>query len=103
MKRIRLLIDLLPKPLRNKYIITILIFIFWILFFDDYNLLKQRKIQKQVNELVKQKHFYSSERIKDSTELYQLNNNKEKQEKFAREKFLMKREHEDVFIIRNKK
>ena len=102
MKKIRLIIDLLPKPLRNKYIITILIFILWILFFDDYNLLKQRKIQKQVDELEKQKHFYSSEQIKDSTELYHLNNNKEKQEKFAREKFLMKKEKEDVFIIRNK-
>ena len=101
MERVRLIINSLPKPLRNKYIVTIIIFIVWIIFFDDYNLIKQKKIQKQVNDLVKQKNFYSSERIKDSTELYNLKNNKEQQEKFARERFLMKKDNEEIFIIRN--
>ena len=101
MERVRLIINSLPKPLRNKYIVTIIIFIVWIIFFDDYNLIKQKKIQKQVDDLVKQKNFYSSERIKDSTELYNLKNNKEQQEKFARERFLMKKDNEEIFIIRN--
>ena len=40
---------------------------------------------------------------KDSTELYHLKNTKKQQEKFAREKFLMKKDNEDIFIIRAKK
>ena len=44
-----------------------------------------------------------SEIEKDSTELYHLQNTTEAQEKFAREKFLMRKENEDVFIIRSKK
>ena len=80
---------------------TLLIFILWIIFFDDYNLIKQRKIQKQVEDLIEQKNFYSSERINDSIELYNLQNNKEQQEKFARERFLMKKKNEDIYIIRN--
>ena len=40
---------------------------------------------------------------KDSTELYHLQNTKEEQERFAREKFLMKKDNEDVFIVRDKK
>ena len=41
--------------------------------------------------------------FKDSIKLEQLQNNKKEQEKFAREKFLMKKKNEDVFIIRTKK
>ena len=39
---------------------------------------------------------------KDSSEYYDLLNDAEKREKFAREKFLMKKENEDVYIIRRK-
>ena len=55
------------------------------------------------NKLEKQKKYYLSEIEEDSIELYQLQNNKEEQERFAREKFLMKKDNEDIFIIRKKK
>ena len=60
-------------------------------------------MQEKVNELVKQKEFYNSEIKSDSTELSELKNNPKQQERFAREKFLMKKENEDVFIIRGNK
>ena len=37
---IKKIINTLPKPIRNKYIITLILFILWILFIDDYNLNK---------------------------------------------------------------
>ena len=37
------------------------IFLFLILLIDDYNLVKQRKIQKKIDELTEQKKFYISE------------------------------------------
>ena len=102
MDKVKKFINRIPKPFKNRYILTLIIFIFWIVFIDDYNLIKQRKLQNKLKELEAQKEYYLSEIEKDSTELYLLQNNKEYQEKFAREKFLMKKENEDLFIIRKK-
>ena len=94
------IIQKIPKYLRNKYFIAIALFIIWILFFDNYNLIRQSRIKKDIKELEENKLFYTKEIKKDSTEFQDLLNNKEKREKFAREKFLMKKENEDLYIIR---
>ena len=97
--------DILKKissPIKNKYIAAIIFFIIWIFFLDDYNLINQQKTKKKAQQLKQKKDFYLSEIEKDSIELYKLQNDPEFQEKFAREKFLMKKENEDVFIIREK-
>ena len=102
MDRIQDIIKKLPKPLRNKYLILFLLFILWVVFIDDYNLINQSKIKNTVDDLKIQKEFYISEIKSDSTELYKLQNDPAEQEKFAREKFLMKKENEDIFIIRER-
>ena len=102
MDRIQDIIKKLPKPLRNKYLILFLLFILWVIFIDDYNLINQNKIKNTVDDLKSQKEFYINEIKSDSTELYKLQNDPAEQEKFAREKFLMKKENEDIFIIREK-
>tara|TARA_B110000971_G_scaffold98011_1_gene100869 strand:+ start:87 stop:404 length:318 start_codon:yes stop_codon:yes gene_type:complete len=102
MDRIQHIIKKLPKPLRNKYLILFLLFILWIVFIDDYNLINQSKIKNTVDDLKIQKEFYIKEIKSDSTELYKLQNDPAEQERFAREKFLMKKENEDIFIIREK-
>ena len=102
MDKVRDIIEKLPKPLRNKYLILLLLFIFWIVFLDDYNLINQKQMKDTVNELKVQKEFYMTEIKNDSTELSKLKNDTEEQEKFAREKFLMKKENEDIFIIRER-
>ena len=90
-----------PSYLRNKYAIIISLFIIWIIFFDNYNLIRQSKIKKEIKQLEENKNFYSKEIKKDSIEYHELLNSDEKKEKFAREKFLMRKENEDVYIIRN--
>ena len=102
MDRIQDIIKKLPKPLRNKYLILFLLFILWVVFIDDYNLINQSKIKNTVDDLKSQKEFYITEIKSDSTELYKLQNDPAVQERFAREKFLMKKENEDIFIIREK-
>ena len=102
MEKVNRFINNIPKPFKNKYIITLAAFALWIVFIDDYNLMKQYQLQKDINRLEKQKIYYLSEIEEDSVELYQLQNNKEEQERFAREKFLMKKDNEDIFIIRKK-
>jgi cell division protein FtsB len=88
--------------LKNKYVIIIFLFIVWIIFFDNYNLIRQSKIKKEIKQLEENKSFYTKEIKKDSTEYHELLNSDEKKEKFAREKFLMRKENEDVYIIRKK-
>ena len=102
MDKLKTLTKNIPKLLKNKYTITLVLFSFWILLIDDYNLLKQYKLQKDIKKLKEQKEYYLYEIEKDSTELYHLQNTKEEQERFARERFLMKKKNEDVFIIRKK-
>ena len=102
MKQINELIDKIPNYLKNKYLIAIVLFIVWITFFDNFNLIKQSKIKKNIEQLEENKKFYIQEITKDSTEYNDLLKDAEKREKFAREKFLMKKEDEDVYIIRRK-
>lgn len=92
----------LPRPLRNKYFILFILFLFWIILLDDYNLITQNKIKKKVTDLKNQKAFYINEIKQDSSELSNLRSDSNTQEKFAREKFLMKKDNEDIFIIRKK-
>ena len=103
MDKIIVFLKKIPKIFRNKYVITLAIFIFWILFIDDYNVVNQYKLHQKVKKLEEQKSYYINEIKKDSTQKYNLENIEEEQEKFAREKFLMRKENEDVFIIREKK
>ena len=92
----------LPRPLRNKYFILFILFLFWIILLDDYNLITQNNIKKKVTDLKNQKAFYINEIKQDSSELSNLRSDSNTQEKFAREKFLMRKDNEDIFIIRKK-
>ena len=103
MKRIKDLYQKLPAPLRNKYLITFIVFLVWIFFIDKFDIITQIKMNKEFKQLKEQQEFYKSEVKKDSTIIYNLNNNPEEQERFARERFLMKKDNEDLFIVREKK
>ena len=103
MKRIKNLYQKLPAPLRNKYLITFVVFLVWILFIDTFDIITQIRMNNEFKQLKEQQEFYKAEIEKDSTKVYNLNNNPEEQERFARERFLMKKDNEDVFIVRDKK
>ena len=103
MKKIKDLYQKLPAPLRNKYIITFIVFLVWIFFIDTFDIITQIKMNKEFKQLKEQQEFYKSEVEKDSTIIYNLNNNHEEQERFARERFLMKKDNEDLYIVREKK
>ena len=85
--------------LRNKYFLATIAFVAWMLFFDRNDLMSQYDYRTQVNKLQAEKEFYIHETEKARKDLDELSTNKEKLEKFAREKYLMKKENEDVFVI----
>ncbi|MCF8228889.1 MAG: septum formation inhibitor [Bacteroidales bacterium] len=89
----------IPKILKNKYFYTGLAFFVWLLFFDTNNLIYQGKLSSKLNNAREQKEFYLNEIKKDSTSLKELMTNMETMEKFAREKYLMKRDDEDVYLV----
>ena len=85
--------------MKNRYAFTTFLFIVWLLFFDSNTIWSQFKLQQQLNEKINEKAFYETE-IKDIKEsLYELETNNITQEKFAREKYFMKRANEDVFVV----
>ena len=85
--------------IKNKYVIATVLFVMFIIFGDKNNVVEQYNLRKQYNK-VKTEHDYYIEQIakakKDYNELFSNNKNLEK---FAREKYLMKRDNEDVFVI----
>lgn len=84
---------------KNKYFITGLAFVVWMFFFDKNDLYSQYQYRKQVNKLREERDFYQKETTDVNAELNELTTDKSALEKFAREKYLMKKENEDIFVV----
>ena len=87
------------KILRNKYILTILIFFVWLLVFDRNNLIDRVKFARKLNEMERQKEYYETRIEQDSRKLNELKTNRENLEKFAQEQYYMKKPDEEIFVI----
>lgn len=83
----------------NKYFLVSTCFLVWMLFFDRNDLLSQYEYRSQLNKFKDEKAFYIAEIEKVKTDLEELSTNRERLEKFAREKYLMKKDDEDVYVI----
>ncbi len=93
------MIKKLPKVFRNFYFLTGLFFLAWMAFLDSNNLMARFNLSSKLNALENEKEYYEEkikEVEKDRNELF---GTRESLEKFAREKYLMKKETEDVFIV----
>jgi hypothetical protein len=99
MEKLKQLYHQLPDIVKNKYVFTTVLVLIWIAFFDSHNLIRQYNLMSEKERLIEEMTFYKSEIKKDSTALFNLTNKAETQEKFAREKYFMKKENEDVIII----
>ena len=86
------------KIVSNKYLLISLLFAVWMLFLDNYSYMDQRQINKQIDELQDNKKYYQDE-IKKDNQSIKLLKNQDQVEKYAREKYYMKRENEEVYII----
>lgn len=85
--------------LKNKYLITILSFIVWLTFFDKNDFFSQFEYKQKLYKLELDKKYYLDEIKKNRTDMVELMTNSKNFEKFAREKYLMKKDNEDVFVI----
>ena len=87
------------RILVNRYFIATLAFAVWIIFFDNYSITRQYRLNNELKALQEMKRNYRQEIEKNERELKELVTNKKTLEKFAREKYLMKRDNEDIFVI----
>lgn len=86
------------KFIGNRYTIVLLFFIVWMLFLDNTSYLEQRVLNKQIDELENNKKYYQDEINKDNKNIKNLKNLNQV-EHYAREKYYMKRDSEDIYII----
>ncbi|MEN8117003.1 MAG: septum formation initiator family protein [Bacteroidota bacterium] len=87
------------KIISNKFVIASILFLTWIIFFDENSIVSHQKNRRQLNELIQQRQYYKERIASDRQKLQDLNKGKEELEKFAREQYYMSKPDEDVFIV----
>ena len=87
------------KIFRNKYIISLTAFIVFMLFIDHNDIFLQLQRQRQLNDLLASKAYYEKQIEQTKKNLNDLQNNAAALEKYAREKYYLKRDNEDLFVI----
>ena len=89
----------LTSIITNKYFLAGGFFVVWMLFFDQRDFFQQRERNDKNKKLEAKKQYYLDEINKTQQELNDIQSNPAALEKFARERYLMKKDGEDIFII----
>lgn len=93
------ILNKIPAWIRNRYTITTLIFLIWLAFFDRNDLYSQYTYRQQLKNLEVDRDYYRAEIEKNKSYMKELMSDPEHLEKYARERYLMKRDNEDIFLI----
>ncbi|MCU0352602.1 MAG: septum formation initiator family protein [Cytophagales bacterium] len=88
-----------PPFVRNFYFATTAVFVVWMLLFDTNDLISQFKLWRQVRRLEEDKAHYASEVQRVKKERDAVMGTPQSLEKFARERYLMRKPTEEVFVI----
>lgn len=92
----------LIKIIKNKYFLTMVGLLVWLLFFDKNDVFTQYEMVEKCNKLKGEKEYYLQEIENNKRNLNELRTNKRSLETFSREKYLMKKENEDVYVFVSK-
>jgi len=90
--------SIIPKPLKNKYILTGFLFLLWILLFDPINLIDWATEKNNLRKLNNEKHRLEKE-IDATTKKIDDFQNPDSLEKVAREQYYFQAAGEDVYIV----
>ena len=85
--------------LRNKFLLATTAFVIWMLFFDRNDVFTQMQRRSELNELKQSRQYFQKQIDENRRFSKDLQFNASAIEKYAREKYLMKRDNEDLFII----
>ncbi len=89
----------LPGFTSSFFFLAGISFIAWMIFFDSNDLYSQYKLSKKLSTLVEQKEYYQEKIVEVKEDREELFSNEDLLEKFAREKYLMKKPEEDIYIV----
>ena len=90
----------IPSWLKNKYLLTGVFFVVWMVFFDPKDILSDLDRRGKLNELLSSELNLKKQITDAKQELDLLKNDAQSIEKYAREKYLMKKDNEDLFIVK---
>ncbi|MEP0368960.1 MAG: septum formation initiator family protein [Cyclobacteriaceae bacterium] len=93
------LFNRIPPIFRNFYFVVGFLFLIWLLFFDSNDVITQVRLSNKQAELESSKEFYEEKIIEVKNDKEALTNDKALLEKIAREKYLMRKDNEDVYIV----
>ena len=91
--------DKIPTVFRNKYLLTTLIFLIWVLLLDSNNIVARYKDMRELHKLKIDREYYIQRIEADRQKLHELKTDNHNLEKFAREQYRMKKPDEDLYII----
>jgi cell division protein FtsB len=83
----------------TKYVITILLFLIWMVFFDNTSFLVVNELNGEIKKYSEQLAYYKDEYKKNDDFYRKLMDDKSEKEKFARENYFMKKPNEEIFIL----
>lgn len=86
------------KFITNIFVIILIPFVIWMTFFDENSYLVHREFDKEIDDLESTISFYENKIAEDKATIRKLKDSLQL-ERFAREKYLMKKENEDIYII----
>lgn len=90
----------LTAVLINKYSIVLVIFFTYLIFFDDHSLIRKSQTRKEIYKLQEEHQYYLDKIQEDKDMIKRLYTDTVFLEKYAREKYLMKKDNEDIFIFK---
>ena len=93
------ILRLIPSFLRNKFLVAVTAFAVWMLFFDKNDLFAQLERRHELHELDKSKDYFTEQIEQERRFSEELKHDPATIEKFAREKYFMKRDGEDLFLV----
>ena len=94
------ILEQIPAWIKSKYFLSCIGFVVWMFFFDDRDIITTHvKHPHELQQLQESKEYYEKQIADTRKELDQLKKDPTTLEKYAREKYRMKRDNEDVFIL----
>src|ERR1700712_3054472 len=93
------LIRHIPPFIYNKYFLATSLFIIWMLFFDRNDFFTLMERRKELHQIEESKDYFSHKIAEGKKFSLDMRSNADAVEKFVREKYLMKRDNEDLFLV----
>lgn len=93
------MLEKVPAFFKNFYFITGALFLMWMLFFDTNDFITQYQMKSKLRELKRDRDYYTQLIVEVRNDRAELMGDPSLLEKYAREKYLMKKPGEDLYVV----